>query len=205
MIDRNQKNLSALCKIFPRLATFLCDKNPECEWHEKIESKGFMPLSLEFLYETNHDGKTGRVFSLMHFFTQNGDLMRDPDIEFEVLDGAMFSISFRQDGAGGTDRQYMRGSNGALECDKFFTLWLRNLKAQGFAGKPSEGPAPKASKEVPLAEALSWLPSAEVVSRAAKPAPAAPIAPICDRDAARAAQAFRAGFQGRHAARNGRA
>lgn len=40
----------------------------------------FMPVSVEFLYTDTANG--GEVFSIAHYFEQNGDLMRDPEMTF---------------------------------------------------------------------------------------------------------------------------
>src|ERR1700743_2089471 len=53
----------------------------------KLKLDSFLPLSFEFLY----DGVTtpwgeGKMYSLMHSYELNGDLMRDPDITFIVVD-----------------------------------------------------------------------------------------------------------------------
>jgi len=43
--------------------------------------------------------KAGNIFSVAHYYEQNGDLMRDPDMEFlKAADGRYYPISFRNDG-----------------------------------------------------------------------------------------------------------
>ena len=49
----------------------------------KIEnSKAFMPVHLQKLRACEH----GVFYSMTHYYEQNGDLMRDPDMEFIVTD-----------------------------------------------------------------------------------------------------------------------
>src|ERR1700712_5392935 len=43
------------------------------EDHVKIESKSFMPLTLEFLHHVQTDTGQGKMYSLSHTYIQNGD------------------------------------------------------------------------------------------------------------------------------------
>ncbi len=93
---------------------------------------GMMPLSIERIGP--------RMYSLAHYYKQNGDMMRDPDVElFRDEHGRWFPVTFRQDGG-------MPVYTVALEVDAagivgvhrrryasqrdFMRLWLRNLRAQ---------------------------------------------------------------------------
>jgi len=93
---------------------------------------GMMALSIERIGP--------RMYSLAHYYKQNGDLMRDPDVElFRDEHGRWFPVTFRQDGG-------MPVYTVALEVDvagivgvyrrryasqrDFIRLWLRNLRAQ---------------------------------------------------------------------------
>ena len=63
----------------------------------KIEnSKTFMAVSVEHLQDTD----LGPIFSISHYYEQNGDLMADPDMTFlqSSTDGRVYPLSFRQDG-----------------------------------------------------------------------------------------------------------
>ncbi len=81
-----------------------------------------------------------RMYSLAHYYKQNGDMMRDPDVElFRDAQGRWFPVTFRQDGgmpvytvalemdASGIVGVYRRRY--ASQRD-FMRLWLRNLRAQ---------------------------------------------------------------------------
>ena len=64
--------------------------------HKVIDNaKGtFMPVHVEYVGKCD----LGEVFSLTHYYEQNGDLMRDPDMEFiKGGDGEYYPISFWQD------------------------------------------------------------------------------------------------------------
>jgi hypothetical protein len=49
-----------------------------------LESPGFMRLVIEHI---GHGPSGGELVSVAHYGEQNGDLMRDPEIVFEVVSG----------------------------------------------------------------------------------------------------------------------
>src|SRR5690242_8146112 len=81
--------------------------------HVKIDNNkpdsGFMAVCIEDLQTpVSIGGSTGRLISIAHYYEQEGDLMRDPDVEFIFVDlraedqrnldlVAVYPISFRQD------------------------------------------------------------------------------------------------------------
>jgi len=82
----------------------------------------------------------GELVAVAHTFEQNGDLMYDPEIVFEVLAGAAWEpVEITQHPVGvyrravWTDSGRLR-SNAALirELKEFAGLWDRNLREQGF-------------------------------------------------------------------------
>jgi len=82
----------------------------------------------------------GPVFSVTHYYEQNGDLMRDPDMEFlRGADGGYYPISFWQDGAPTLRREAVewvgdriRGYRPRMQADlaAFANQWLANIKEQ---------------------------------------------------------------------------
>ena len=114
----------------------------------RITVPGFMPLSIEEILPTD-DGH--RQISLVHYGTQNGDLMRDPEIVFELRAAGdeIFAepVYFRNDYAGVENFVYttreerpgvtVRLVNPRLKNDlkSFAGMWIRNLRAQGFFGR----------------------------------------------------------------------
>jgi hypothetical protein len=83
--------MQKLSKDATRIFLGILNRIPEGETHTKIqihqgEDPIFMPLSVEYLYDVEISGAKAKVYSLMHYFMQEGDLMRDPDVEFAVLD-----------------------------------------------------------------------------------------------------------------------
>lgn len=98
----------------------------------EANDSGVMPLSIERLGP--------HMFSLTHYYTQNGDMMRDPDIELHRDEqGQWFPVTFQQDGR-------MPVYTVALEMDAhgiagvyrrryaslrdFVRMWLRSLRVQ---------------------------------------------------------------------------
>jgi len=95
-----------------------------------LESEGYMPLSVERL--------GGNQYSIMHTYTQNGDMMRDPDmvIEIDPAEKTIQSISFENSGMGVYQDVYANNFlNERLQRDlnNFFSTWLKNIGEQGFA------------------------------------------------------------------------
>ena len=105
----------------------------------KIEVEGFMPLHVEII----GGGPRGAVLlSVMHTYLQNGDVMRDPDVEVEVVPGSdeeWLPVSYRQDNLG-VFRQAVSTEGGVVlfhhglvaDIKQFLVTWDRNLREQGF-------------------------------------------------------------------------
>lgn len=111
----------------------------------RIRIDGYMPLSIETI-GTSADGN--RLISLCHYGEQNGDLMRDPDMVFEVHAWgdapAAEPLSFRNDYMGLLQEVYRYGDDGRKthvnlrlkqELTSFARTWFTNLKDQGFLGE----------------------------------------------------------------------
>jgi len=115
--------------------------------HIKIENGGWMALVIEYLGVAGPHGYP--VVSVAHYGEMNGDLMRDPDMEFELTDGitgelAMFPFSYRNDYMG-VDRQvYGLNDQGRAvtvnlsekrDEESFARTWDKNIADQGFVKK----------------------------------------------------------------------
>lgn len=98
-----------------------------------------MPLSIE---QIGIGPRGGMLISVMHWYEQNGDLMRDPDVEIEILPdtGEWLPLSYRQDSAGlfqeaqiDINGELMRASERFVkDIQRFLKLWDRNIGEQGF-------------------------------------------------------------------------
>ena len=102
----------------------------------RISNPPFMPLTIE---------RHGKMVSVTHYFTQNGDLIPDPDMEFEIVADHVWSpvaIQF----ATGAYRRAMENRDGkrfvsAREIRdqiSFSGMWARNLIQQGFQSGTAE-------------------------------------------------------------------
>lgn len=114
-------------------------------WHPgltlKIENAPYMALVIEALDESGPMGLP--ALSVAHYGEQNGDLMRDPEMCFELGIGGGAHLSafyYRNDYIG--VEQWSRNIVGTnyvhlvqlhQEQQKFAELWDRNLRQQGFA------------------------------------------------------------------------
>ena len=114
--------------------------NDQCA---RIHTDGFTPLVVNDIT----CGGT-RQIALSHTTTQNGDLMRDPEIVFEIVEvgGVRFAepVSYRDDFSGLRQEVYDYDKVGRrthlrpqlkteLRC--FARTWFRNLRDQGFFDK----------------------------------------------------------------------
>ena len=104
---------------------------------KKIDNtKGtFMPVHIE--YVTNCE--FGAIYSVAHYYEQNGDLMRDPDMEFiKGGDGEYYPISFWQDAPLVRDETVLwktgeiTGWMGKEQAKlvPFANTWMKNIKDQ---------------------------------------------------------------------------
>ena len=109
----------------------------------RLTMNGYMPLSIEAI-GTSPDGN--RLISLCHYGEQNGDLMRDPEMVFEVhaTTAAAEPLSFQNDYMGVFQEVYRYDDTGKkthvktrlkAELKSFARTWFTNLKEQGFLGE----------------------------------------------------------------------
>ena len=108
----------------------------------RIRIDGYMPLSIEAI-GTSADGN--RLISLCHYGEQNDDLMRDPEMVFELFThgeaSAAEPLSFQNDHMGLLQEVYRYDDTGKkthvktrlkAELKSFARTWFKNLKDQGF-------------------------------------------------------------------------
>lgn len=127
-------------RIFAKLAE-PCGSEGE---HHRYEVEGYMPLTIERLQKV---GTWGTMWSLMHTFQQNGDTMRDPDIEFYLSrrTGRIYPTFFKQDPQ--IEQEPVHFNSGAGECTchnhihqadiaSFCNdLWFPNISEQFLGGR----------------------------------------------------------------------
>ena len=110
-------------------------------WHHglylKIENPPYMALVIE---ATDESGPMGLpALSVCHYGEQNGDLMRDPEMCFELGRAILDPFYFRNDYLGVEqwsrlidDRNYVMHCELHRQHERFAELWDRNLRLQGF-------------------------------------------------------------------------
>ena len=109
----------------------------EIDNHKKVDNtKGaFMPAVVERIGKCD----LGQIYSIAHYYEQNGDLMRDPDMEFlKGADGEYYPISFWQDAPLKRDEVVVwkdgtivgYNEKGQAELVTFANKWMKNIKEQ---------------------------------------------------------------------------
>lgn len=106
----------------------------------KIENPPYMALVIEAIPEPGPQGLP--AVSVAHYGEQNGDLMRDPEMCFELCmaEGPHLSAFYYRNDYAGTEQwsRFLRDGQYAVhtplyrEHEQFAALWDRNLNAQGF-------------------------------------------------------------------------
>ncbi|MBW7893072.1 MAG: hypothetical protein H3C48_19025 [Chitinophagaceae bacterium] len=120
----------------------------------QLQAKGFAPLSVKKMQENIiTPAGNATAYSLSHSYEQNGDLMRNPEMVFLVVDNRNGKTDYMQigiypqtyqDDQEGLFEESIRVENGKVTtCIKlwqeghcrFATTWLQNIKALGFLNK----------------------------------------------------------------------
>ena len=108
----------------------------------KIENPPFMALVIEATPEPGPCG--GPSISVAHYGEQNGDLMRDPEMCFELSKPPLCSLAlssfyFRNDYLGieqwsrfVRDEQYSVNAELYRQHEEFARMWDKNIRVQGF-------------------------------------------------------------------------
>jgi hypothetical protein len=103
--------------------------------HKKVDQSGgaFMAVCVEFVGKC----KLGDLFSVAHYYEQNGDLMRDPEMVFlRGADGRFYPTYFRQDGGLCIEQESADVEKGTFrpamqaEHASFAGLWMKNIREQ---------------------------------------------------------------------------
>lgn len=111
--------------------------------HLRVENGGYMPLVIEHIGE----GPRGLpLISVAHTYVQNGDVMYDPEMTFEVNPAMLQKpdgwgpITYRQDNLGLDQTAVWRNAAGQVmiyprlvrDLKSFARTWNKNLREQGF-------------------------------------------------------------------------
>ena len=103
----------------------------------RLKVEGFMPLVIEHVGV----GPRGQpLVSAAHYYEQQGDMMADPEMTFDVADGIWSPVEFQQASPPIYQRAVSVDDNGKVlikpkllaDLKRFTALWDRNLRDQGF-------------------------------------------------------------------------
>jgi hypothetical protein len=118
-----------------------CTASEQQGFYIRLKSPPYERLCIE------HIGTTWNgchLVSVAHYYEQNGDLMKDPDVEFLVDDRVepweFATVSFEQSSPPiyqrfiqiDDRRIVVSDRHGKKDCEEFVRLWERNLRDQGF-------------------------------------------------------------------------
>ncbi|HEY7315217.1 MAG TPA: hypothetical protein VH643_38145 [Gemmataceae bacterium] len=102
----------------------------------RVESPGFMPLAIEYV---GVGPRGGALVGVAHHYLQNGDLMCDPEVVFEVFGDDWQPVTYQQDNIGlYQEAVFLDGDKVMLrpkltkDLQAFMQLWDKNLTDQGF-------------------------------------------------------------------------
>lgn len=119
-------------KTFDKLVALI----PEGDQAVKVDNteETYMPVHVERIGENF----MGPVYSVAHYYQQNGDAMRDPDMTFVLTDGRAYPMSFRQDGGLPVNQEsvivegeaYRYAKRQQADQASFAGQWMRNIKDQ---------------------------------------------------------------------------
>ena len=139
----NQQATKIFCRLLEKLGN-----------HDsmKLISDGFMPLVLEQIGENiSTPYGNAKLFSLAHYYEQNGDLMRDPEMVFIVVDNriekndleliGIYPQMYQQDSLGIYEESVNIEHNKLTTFKKlwqdshcnFANMWLKNISQQSFS------------------------------------------------------------------------
>ena len=100
------------------------------EFAVRIKNEPYMPLTIE---------RYGSQVTLTHYYVQNGDLIPDPDMEFEIVSehvwhpvGIQFATGAYRRATETRDGKKFVNPREVREQIKFSGMWAQNLIAQGF-------------------------------------------------------------------------
>lgn len=117
--------------VFRKLTEGLKKVGDHQQWNN---DSSFMATCVEIIGRTG----LGPLVSIAHYYQQNGDMMRDPDVVFVIgADQHVYPISYRQDGMG-IDQEAAVVEDGKwrvqpkMQADicSFCNQWMENINEQ---------------------------------------------------------------------------
>jgi hypothetical protein len=142
-----------MTSIQPASATIFFEllNNLDNNGYKKFIREGFMPLCVELIGKLHTTFGSADAYSICHYYEQNGDLMRDPEMcfllmpknSFNELPNQIFPYYYRLDGLGIEQESITFEPGGIMLINPnlqkqhvdFANQWLLNIKEQGFLSK----------------------------------------------------------------------
>jgi hypothetical protein len=127
-----------LNKSSEKLFRILVEELKEPGDAKKIDNTNgvFMSVHVEIIDQNTY----GNLVSIAHYYEQNGDLMKDPEMTFlDTLKGNVFPMTFEQDGGRPIHQVAMEiDDNGTIRRNErlqkslvnFANMWMKNIKDQ---------------------------------------------------------------------------
>lgn len=126
---------------YRRIAKLIEGMGPCSDYRRFTAGECMMPLVIEFLHYSDYKGRP--VYSMTHYYEQNGDLMRDPDMQIAIdaEAGTVEPLTFQQDGWPFLYQEvYKTQADGKLtyspslraSLDDFLWHWLQNIESQRY-------------------------------------------------------------------------
>lgn len=128
--------------------------------YRKITLEGYMTLTVEMVERCKVFGHDALDYSLCHYGELNGDLMRDPEMLFLVVEDEtgwhVYPHYYRNDYAFGIERECLSYRDGELKVNsamqrdhaEFASMWMGNLVGQGFVANAARQPFIKTLKQL---------------------------------------------------------
>ena len=132
-VRTKMRAINARAKKVMDILTALCDHPGD---HNKFHREPYMDVSVENIGKCSN----GPLFSVAHYYEQNRDLMRDPEMCFiKGKDGEYYPYYYRLDGLGIERECVIWDEKGNVEGIQkkeqgnqavFAGTWMRNIKQQ---------------------------------------------------------------------------
>lgn len=140
VVETRKKGETTIMKCLSKAASAVMDRlthGLSLGDHSKIDHSGgtFMPVCVENIGQT----ELGPLYSVAHYYEQNGDLMRDPEMVFLKRNGKYYPVSFQQDGGLGFYQEAIEIQGCRVlryyppildEQASFAAMWMKNIREQ---------------------------------------------------------------------------
>jgi len=137
----NEKQKSKLGKAVTKMFKNNFEDLENESTYFQVKREGYMTLNIERISDNR--------LAMSHVYTQNGDIMRDPEVVFEIdNDGQLVAQTIEHPPMVLNGRE-LSGAVPIKAKDSFLSLWADNLKAQGFLDVQSAPSIEVAQEEVP--------------------------------------------------------